>query len=177
MNNRPGLGPTCWEKVAGLPASKAFKAVAEERCKKTTSESNACTVIHTATRCHQKKLTVGMGRHTNKTSKKKLPPASSRSGATTRARSAASGQSLPITNTSPTGTASRKRGNQTANKSTAAKRSHLTKRDIPKSVKIVMDTFGESDTDSDDGVEIPTLDEAEEELVSQEQRNSRIGME
>ena len=127
--------------------------------------------------CNQKKLTVRMDRRTNKTLKKKPPPASSRSGATTRARSAASGQPLPVTNTSPTGTASRKRGNQTTNKSTAAKRSRLTKKDIPKIVKIVMDAFGESDTDSDDGVEIPTVDEAEEELVSQEQRNSRIGRE
>ena len=44
-------------------------------------------------------------------------------------------------------------------------------------MKIVMDTFDKFDTDSDDGVEIPTVDEVEEELVLQEQRNSRIGME
>ena len=38
MNDGPGWGPTCWEKVTGLPPSETFKAVAEERCKKTTSD-------------------------------------------------------------------------------------------------------------------------------------------
>ena len=38
MNDGPGWGPTCWEKVTGLPTSETFKAVVEERCKKTTSD-------------------------------------------------------------------------------------------------------------------------------------------
>ena len=31
LNDEPGWGPACWEKVTGLPASKTFKTVAEER--------------------------------------------------------------------------------------------------------------------------------------------------
>ena len=37
LNDGPGWGPACWEKVTGLPASETFKTVAEERCKKATS--------------------------------------------------------------------------------------------------------------------------------------------
>ena len=43
-------------------------------------------------------------------------------------------------------------------------------------MKTVLDAFHGSDTDLEDKMEIPTVDEAEEELVSQEQRNSSIGM-
>ena len=43
MNDGPGWGPTCWEKVTGLPPSETFKAVAEERCKKTSDRKRKAT--------------------------------------------------------------------------------------------------------------------------------------
>ena len=94
-----------------------------------------------------------------KLTKKSQPP---HSGVTTRA---AAGVQPPASVTKDT-VPERKWCNPTRDKAPTIKRSCgnlLTKKDIPKIVKKVLEAFNESDTESDDELKTPMIEEAQEE--------------
>ena len=120
-----------------------------------------------------------MGNRKNRTTSQKPSAASNRSTCTGTVTRAAS-KEQPATASRDTATnqarrASRKRSNDSANHPPAAKRPRhqgLTRNDIPKIVKLVLNAIDDNDTDcdADDGIEIPTMEQAEEESVAQELR-------
>jgi len=102
-----------------------------------------------------------MGRLKKKAAKKSLPTR----GITTRNSSQAQTSASSANDTVP----GRKWQNPTAGKASTKqpRGNHLTKRDIPKILKKVMETFKKMDSESDDEVEAPTMVESQETMEEQ----------
>jgi len=109
-----------------------------------------------------------IGRPKKNAAKKSLPTR----GITTRNSSQAQTSASSANDTVP----GRKRQNPTAGKATTKRPrgNRLTKRDMPKFLKKVMEAFEEMDSESDDEVETPTTVESQETM--EEQGDNTVGM-
>ena len=143
------------------------------------NKNNVCAAIRMA-KCHALIIKLMTSRRKSKSTTKKIPSRSSRTGAVTRATS----HQQPVTTSqdatsNPTSRVTKRRSNDSPRNPPATKRPRrqgLTKNNVSRVVKLVLDAINDNKTDQDaEEIETPTVEETEDKSVTQEVQNS-IGM-